>query len=173
VEERLRSDTGASLDHDYVCPNNVLLQALERRADKQISRQEGSLVRAVLRVWKAHERGHLLERVQHARVLREAWETWKRRLRRQGDLEGSLPLFHRLVLFMLVISYRARLCSAFPSPCHFFRTPSLAKSPRHATRGARLCSAICQRAAAVPRSLQVACTVTCAREAFPSGQDRR
>jgi protein SFI1 len=136
VEERLRSDTGASLDHDYVCPNNVLLQALERRADKQISRQEGSLVRAVLRVWKAHERGHLLERVQHARVLREAWETWKRRLRRQGDLEGSLPLFHRLVLFMLVISYRARLCSAFPSPCHFFRTSNLAKALRHATRGA-------------------------------------
>lgn len=68
-----------------------MLQALERRADKQISRQEGSLVRAVVRVWKAHERGHLLERVHHARVLRQAWEAWKRRLRRQGDLEGSLP----------------------------------------------------------------------------------
>ena len=64
-------------------------QALERRADKQIARQEGALVRAVVRVWKAHERGQLLERVQHARVLRQAWEIWKRRLRHQGDLEGS------------------------------------------------------------------------------------
>jgi protein SFI1 len=62
---------------------------LDRRADKQIARQEGALVRAVVRVWKAHERGHLLERVQHARVLRQAWEAWKRRLRHQGDLEGS------------------------------------------------------------------------------------
>jgi protein SFI1 len=73
---------------------------LERRADKQIARQEGALVRAVVRVWKAHERGQLLERVQHARVLRQAWEAWKRRLRHHGDLEGShtpllfLPLCH-------------------------------------------------------------------------------
>ncbi|KAH9180760.1 hypothetical protein EDB89DRAFT_2122162 [Lactarius sanguifluus] len=67
--------------------------ALERRADKQIARQEGALVRAVVRVWKAHERGHLLERVQHSRVLREAWEAWKRRLRRQGDLEATALAF--------------------------------------------------------------------------------
>ncbi|KAN0140828.1 Sfi1 spindle body domain containing protein [Lactarius tabidus] len=67
--------------------------ALDRRADKQIARQEGALVRAVVRVWKAHERGHLLERVQHARVLRQAWEAWKRRLRHQGDLEAAALAF--------------------------------------------------------------------------------
>jgi hypothetical protein len=63
-------------------------QGLERRADKQIARQEAALVRAVIRVWKAHERGQLLGRVQDARLLRQVWEAWKRRLRHQKELEG-------------------------------------------------------------------------------------
>ncbi|KAH9079630.1 hypothetical protein EDB83DRAFT_2343719 [Lactarius deliciosus] len=49
--------------------------ALERRADKQIARQEGALVRAVVQ-----------KRVQHSRP-------WKRRLRRQGDLEATALAF--------------------------------------------------------------------------------
>jgi protein SFI1 len=63
-------------------------QGLERRAERQIARQEDALVRAVVRVWKAHERGHLLERVQNDRLLRQAWEAWKKRLRHQRELEG-------------------------------------------------------------------------------------
>lgn len=63
-------------------------QGLERRADKQIARQEDALVRAVVRVWKAHERGRLLERVQNDRLLRQVWEAWKKRLRHQRELEG-------------------------------------------------------------------------------------
>lgn len=61
---------------------------MERRADKQIARQEDALVRAVVRVWKAHERGRLLERVENTRLLRQAWEAWKRRLRHKKELEG-------------------------------------------------------------------------------------
>ena len=63
-------------------------QGLERRADKQIARQEAALVHAVVRVWKAHERGRLLERVQNVRELRQAWEAWKKRLRHEKELEG-------------------------------------------------------------------------------------
>ncbi len=181
MEERVRSDPGASLDYDYTTFESLwlsVLQALERRADKQIARQEDALVRAVFRVWNAHERGHLLERLQNARVLRRAWEAWKRRLRHQGDFEGSLPFylsFHSLVLFSLLhaISCRARVFPAFPSPCHFVRTAGLAKAPRHATNGVHFCSAIRQCTAGVPGPFQVACTVTRAFEAFPSGQDRR
>jgi hypothetical protein len=71
------------------------------------------------------------------------------------------------------ISCCARFFSAFPSPSLFFRTSNLAKALRHATRRASFRSAICQCSAAVPRSLQVACTATRALEAFPSGQVRR
>ncbi|KAH9027675.1 hypothetical protein EDB84DRAFT_1589036 [Lactarius hengduanensis] len=100
--QRTREQRRADVLHDVAVKRFALnrwrnsygrILALERRADKQIARQEGALVRAVVRVWKAHERGHLLERVQHSRVLREAWEAWRRRLRRQGDLEATALAF--------------------------------------------------------------------------------
>ena len=71
------------------CCNHRRDQTLERRADKQIVRQDDVLVRAVFRVWKAHERGRLMERVQNARLLRQTWEAWRRRVRHQRKLEGQ------------------------------------------------------------------------------------
>ncbi|KAI0302238.1 Sfi1 spindle body protein-domain-containing protein [Russula brevipes] len=71
--------------------NRILI--LERRADKQIARQEDALVRAVVRVWKAHERGRLLERIQNSRLVRQAWEAWKKRLRHQRKLEDAALSF--------------------------------------------------------------------------------
>ena len=68
--------------------NRIRIQALERRADRQIARQEDVLVRAIVRVWKAHQHGRLLERVHNSRVLRHTWEAWKKRLRQQKELEG-------------------------------------------------------------------------------------
>ena len=63
-----------------------------------MSRQNDVLVRAVMRVWKAHERGKLLERVMAARLLKQAWTTWKRRLQDQQGLEGMALEF---VLFLI------------------------------------------------------------------------
>lgn len=61
------------------------IRMMERRADKHMARQDDVLVRAVLRVWKAHERGRLLEGVRGAKLLKQAWSVWKqRRLRLQG-----------------------------------------------------------------------------------------
>ena len=88
---------------------------------------------------------------------------------------SHLSFFCPLILFIPVhaISCCACFCSAFSSPCLFFRTSSLAKALRHATRSASFRGAICQCSATVPRSLQVACTATRTLEAFPSGQVRR
>ncbi|KAI0934407.1 hypothetical protein AcV5_006256 [Taiwanofungus camphoratus] len=65
----------------------------EGRASKHLARQNDILVRAVMRVWKAHERGKLLERVKTARQLKQAWAVWKRRVRHQRALEDLALAF--------------------------------------------------------------------------------
>ena len=55
-------------------------QALELRAEKYSGRQNDVLIRAVWRVWKAHERGKLLERVRNARLLSQAFTVWRKHL---------------------------------------------------------------------------------------------
>ncbi|TCD64438.1 hypothetical protein EIP91_004083 [Steccherinum ochraceum] len=69
------------------------IRALERRADKHVNRQNDVLVRAVVRVWKAHERGKLLERVMAVRLLKQVWTVWKRRLQNQHGLEDMALAF--------------------------------------------------------------------------------
>ncbi|CCL99150.1 uncharacterized protein FIBRA_01165 [Fibroporia radiculosa] len=69
------------------------IRALERRASKHVARQDDVLTRAVLRVWKAHERGRLLERVRTTRLLKQAWAIWKRRIRNQKGLEDLALAF--------------------------------------------------------------------------------
>ncbi|TFY83893.1 hypothetical protein EWM64_g113 [Hericium alpestre] len=68
-------------------------KALERRADKHVARQDDVLVRAVMRVWRAHERGKLLVRVQNTRLLKQAWAIWKARIRQQSQLEEKALTF--------------------------------------------------------------------------------
>ncbi|ESK93040.1 spindle pole body duplication -related protein [Moniliophthora roreri MCA 2997] len=60
---------------------------LEHRANKHVARQDDILLRAVMRVWKAHERGKLLEKVKAFRLIRSAWVVWKMQLRSQRRLE--------------------------------------------------------------------------------------
>ncbi|THH32104.1 hypothetical protein EUX98_g2082 [Antrodiella citrinella] len=69
------------------------IRSLERRADKHINRQNDVLVRAVTRVWKAHERGKLLERVMTVRLLKQAWTTWQARIQSQRGLEDMAMAF--------------------------------------------------------------------------------
>ncbi|KAI0341741.1 hypothetical protein BDW22DRAFT_1485199 [Trametopsis cervina] len=61
--------------------------ALEHRAEKYQARQNDVLVRAIWRVWKAHERGKLLERVKGARLLAQTWSVWTQRLHQQRQRE--------------------------------------------------------------------------------------
>lgn len=61
---------------------------MEARATKHIARQDDLLVRAVARVWKAHERGRLLERVKAVRLVQDTWTAWKQRMQTQKGLEG-------------------------------------------------------------------------------------
>jgi hypothetical protein len=123
-------------------------QGLERRADKQIARQEDALVRAVVMVWKAHERGRLLERVQNAKLLRQTWEAWKKRLRHQRELEGLVSEIMALICSALLTdTVMFRCCTLFRSTlsgsCHVLSTPSLAQTSRYATGRERVCLAVC------------------------------
>ncbi|KAL0579957.1 hypothetical protein V5O48_002041 [Marasmius crinis-equi] len=62
--------------------------ALERRADKHLMRQDSILLRAVMRVWKARERGKLLEKVKAFRLIRTAWAVWKTQLNAQYEAQA-------------------------------------------------------------------------------------
>lgn len=67
---------------------------MENRAVKHAARREDVLVRAIMRIWKAHERGKLLTRVRSMRLLKQAWSVWKRRMEEQREREGK-PLVTR------------------------------------------------------------------------------
>ena len=67
---------------------------MENRAVKHAARREDVLVRAIMRIWKAHERGKLLTRVRSMRLLKQAWSVWKRRMEEQREREGK-PLVLR------------------------------------------------------------------------------
>lgn len=72
---------------------DVSTQALENRAVKHLVGQDSVLIRAVARVWKARERGRLLERVKASRTMKNAWAAWIQRLRGQMQREGFGPLY--------------------------------------------------------------------------------
>ncbi|KZT26251.1 hypothetical protein NEOLEDRAFT_1155765 [Neolentinus lepideus HHB14362 ss-1] len=69
------------------------IRSLERRGDKHLARQDDILVRAVLRVWKAHERGKLLERVKKTRLLKQTWALWKMRILTLKERENTAISF--------------------------------------------------------------------------------
>lgn len=69
------------------------IRALEHRAAKHEGRQNEVLLRAVWRVWKAHERGKLLEGVLDRRLLQRVWSTWKQRLQVQRAHEDKALAF--------------------------------------------------------------------------------
>ncbi|OCH95505.1 hypothetical protein OBBRIDRAFT_816423 [Obba rivulosa] len=69
------------------------IRVLENRASKHIVRQNDVLIRAVMRVWKAHERGRLLERVKTSRLLKQSWAVWKKRIEWQKTLEVTALSF--------------------------------------------------------------------------------
>src|SRR6267154_6859147 len=62
---------------------------MEKRADKYLARQDAFLIRAVARVWKARERGKLLERVREMRLVKNSMTVWKNCLRERKHLQGE------------------------------------------------------------------------------------
>lgn len=53
---------------------------MESRTEKHVARQDDLLLRAVFRVWKARERGTLMDRVRTLRLLKRSWAVWKGRM---------------------------------------------------------------------------------------------
>lgn len=64
-------------------------QNLKRRADKHLARRNDILLLAVAKVWKARERGQLLQRVKSVRLVKNAWNIWRTRMDKQKQLEGQ------------------------------------------------------------------------------------
>ncbi|KAG1754575.1 hypothetical protein EDB19DRAFT_664351 [Suillus lakei] len=69
------------------------IRVTEKRADKYLARQDAFLLRAVARVWKARERGKLLERVRDMRLMKNSIAVWKDRLRERKHLEDYALAF--------------------------------------------------------------------------------
>jgi protein SFI1 len=69
------------------------MRVTEKRADKYLARQDAFLLRAVVRVWKARERGKLLERVRDMRLMKNSMAVLKDRLREHKHLEDYALAF--------------------------------------------------------------------------------
>ncbi|KAF8078011.1 hypothetical protein FPV67DRAFT_1403819 [Lyophyllum atratum] len=69
------------------------IRNMENRALKHVTRQDGVLLRAVSRVWKARERGILLERVKAGRLIKDTWLVWRQRLQQQQHAEDLAIAF--------------------------------------------------------------------------------
>ena len=46
-------------------------------------------MRAIIRVWKARERGRLLARVKAMRLMKSAWSVWLARIDEERRREGT------------------------------------------------------------------------------------
>ena len=66
----------------------IVPQNLSRRADRHLARQNDILLLAVAKVWKARERGQLLQKVKSVRLVKGAWNVWRTRMNQQKQLEG-------------------------------------------------------------------------------------
>ncbi|KAG6832361.1 hypothetical protein H0H92_002629 [Tricholoma furcatifolium] len=64
--------------------SRVRLRTLEARALKHIVRQDGVLLRAVFRVWKARKQGKALERLKTSNLICAAWSVWKQQLQQSS-----------------------------------------------------------------------------------------
>ncbi|KAG5654501.1 hypothetical protein H0H81_001142 [Sphagnurus paluster] len=69
------------------------IQTMENRALKHVARQDGVLLRAVSRVWKARERGKLLARVRASRLIKNTWSLWQERLQQQKQNQDLAVAF--------------------------------------------------------------------------------
>lgn len=88
---------------------------MEKRAVKHLARQDDVLIRAVTRVWKARERGKLLERVRALRLIKDTWSVWRERMRQHRRLEGEGKDI-AMIYTVLIVS---RLCACVQHAVQF------------------------------------------------------
>lgn len=117
MENCPRSDTCRSISFVQEHFDLSHLQAMEKRADKHLARQDDVLVRAVTRVWKARERGKLLERVRALRLIKDTWSIWRERMRQYRRLEGDGKYIVTIYMVLIV----SRLCACIQHAVKFIR----------------------------------------------------
>jgi hypothetical protein len=91
-------------------------QAMKTRAIKHLVRQDNLLLQATVRIWKAHERWRLLERVKAVRLVKDAWAIWRRRLWKEKQSGGVCQHVRQpdQVHYLLTFTVRPRYL-LFPS----------------------------------------------------------
>ena len=90
---------------------------MEHRASKHVARRNDVLVRAIMRIWKAHERGQLLTRVRAMRVLKLAWTQWRRRMEEQREREGHSSFVD--LVFQVISNINSRARATVQDALHF------------------------------------------------------
>ncbi|KAL1692309.1 hypothetical protein GGG16DRAFT_90188 [Schizophyllum commune] len=70
------------------------IRRMENKARKQLALRDEIMMRAIWRVWKAGERGRLLERVRSSRLVSNAFAVWQQRLAQQRELEARALAFY-------------------------------------------------------------------------------
>ncbi|KAF8590581.1 hypothetical protein K439DRAFT_1329550 [Ramaria rubella] len=77
---------------------------LNSRGDKYVKRRNNLLLRAIIRVWVARERGQLLDRVRSTRLLRDAFFVWHERIQQQQVLQDRAITFSQQPSGSLLVS---------------------------------------------------------------------
>ena len=77
--------------HSRVSTVRVLTteQVLEKRAEKRVAESDNLLLIAILRIWKAHTNGRLLEQIRSRRLKALALKRWKDKLNVYRADEGG------------------------------------------------------------------------------------
>ncbi|KAL1746367.1 Sfi1 spindle body protein-domain-containing protein [Schizophyllum fasciatum] len=70
------------------------IRKMESKARKQLALRDEIMIRAIWRVWKAGERGRLLDRVRSSRLVADAFAVWQQRLGQQQSLEARAIAFY-------------------------------------------------------------------------------
>ena len=63
---------------------------MEIRGQRYLVRQDAVLMRAIMRVWIAHERGKRFEHMRSAKLQQNAWRIWNQRLEAHRQAEREL-----------------------------------------------------------------------------------
>lgn len=172
MEDSQRPDTRRFIT--LVCERFRLayLQARERKADKHLARQDDVLVRAVSRVWKARERGKLLERVRALRLVKGAWAVWREQMRQHRQLEGKV----KCVVMTRVILITSRLCTCLQHAIQFIDTVvrfgNLAPSLCHLSEPPNLCDSTSPCTNPIRRTFEVETPTACEPEASQARENR-
>ncbi|KDR81550.1 hypothetical protein GALMADRAFT_113988 [Galerina marginata CBS 339.88] len=86
------------------------LKVMDHRAEKYLVRQDESLLRAIIRIWRARMRGRRLEQFRLSLITQHAWKYWKERLAKEIRRKDESAIFFNRTNSRLVSDTFRRWC---------------------------------------------------------------